>query len=228
MGKIEYAVVARGVVVLAEHYGAAAACGNAGAVARQVLERLPAGGAGGDDCNISYTQDLHVFHVKRTDGLTALCMADDAAGRRVPFAFLEDIHGRFVKAYGRTVLTALAYAMNDEFSRVLAQQMDYYSNDASADRINRMRGEIDQVRSVMIDNIDGVLERGDRLELLVDKTATMQGNTMRFKRQARRFRNTMWWRNVKLTAAVIFILSVIVYLVLAYMCHGFTLPSCVP
>ncbi|XP_066319784.1 vesicle-associated membrane protein 711-like isoform X2 [Miscanthus floridulus] len=228
MGKIEYAVVARGVVVLAEHYGAAAAGGNAGAVARQVLERLPAGGAGGDDCNISYTQDLHVFHVKRTDGLTALCMADDAAGRRVPFAFLEDINGRFVKAYGRTALTALAYAMNDEFSRVLAQQMDYYSNDASADRINRMRGEIDQVRSVMIDNIDRVLERGDRLELLVDKTATMQGDTMRFKRQARRFRNTMWWRNVKLTAAEIFILSVIVYLVLAYMCHGFTLPSCAP
>lgn len=64
---------------------------------------------------------------------------------RVPFAFLEDIHGRFVKAYGRAALTALAYAMNDEFSRVLAQQMDYYSNDASADRINRMRGEIDQV-----------------------------------------------------------------------------------
>lgn len=51
----------------------------------------------------------------------------------------------------------------------------------------------------MIDNIDKVLERGDRLELLVDKTATMQGNTMRFKRQARRFRNTVWWRNVKLT-----------------------------
>ncbi|KAL5666666.1 hypothetical protein ACJX0J_026774, partial [Zea mays] len=118
---------------------------------------------------------------------------------RVPFAFLEDIHGRFVKAYGRAALTALAYAMNDEFSRVLAQQMDYYSNDASADRINRMRGEMDQVRSVMMDNIDRVLERGDRLEVLVDKTATMQGNTMRFKRQARRFRNTMWWRNVKLT-----------------------------
>lgn len=78
MGKIEYAVVARGAVVLAEHYGAAAAGGNAGAVARQVLERLPAG----DDCNVSYTQDSHVFHVKRTDGLTALCMADDAAGRK--------------------------------------------------------------------------------------------------------------------------------------------------
>uniref|UniRef100_A0A453PYT8 V-SNARE coiled-coil homology domain-containing protein n=2 Tax=Aegilops tauschii subsp. strangulata TaxID=200361 RepID=A0A453PYT8_AEGTS len=119
--------------------------------------------------------------------------------RRIPFAFLEDIHGKFVKTYGRAALTALAYAMNDEFSRVLSKQMDYYSNDPNADCITRMKGEMDQVRSIMIDNIDKVLERGDRLEMLVDKTTTMQGNTMRFKRQARRFRNTVWWRNVKLT-----------------------------
>ncbi|GJN00793.1 hypothetical protein PR202_ga18002 [Eleusine coracana subsp. coracana] len=135
---ILYALVARGTVVLAEHSAAAT---NAGAVARQVLERLPDGGA---DSHVSYTQDRYVFHAKRTDGITALCMADDAAGRRIPFAFLEDIHGRFVKTYGRAALTALAYAMNDEFSRVLSQQMDYYSNDPNADRINRMRGEISQ------------------------------------------------------------------------------------
>ncbi|GJM87163.1 hypothetical protein PR202_ga03090 [Eleusine coracana subsp. coracana] len=222
VGRIAYAMVARGGVVLAEH---GAAGSNAGGVARQVLDRLP---DGGDDCRVSYTQDLYVFHVKRTDAITALCMADDAAGRRIPFAFLDDIHGRFVKTYGRAALTALAYTMNDDFSRVLSKQMDYYSNDPNADQINRMRGEIDQVRSVMLDNIDRVLERGDRLELLVDKTATMQGNTMRFKQQSRRFRNTMWWRNVKLTVALIFILSVIIYIVLAYLCHGFTLPSCVP
>lgn len=218
---ILYALVARGTVVLAEHSAAAT---NAGAVARQVLERLPDGGA---DSHVSYTQDRYVFHAKRTDGITALCMADDAAGRRIPFAFLEDIHGRFVKTYGRAALTALAYAMNDEFSRVLSQQMDYYSNDPNADRINRMRGEINQVRSVMIDNIDKVLERGDRLELLVDKTANMQGNTVRFKRQARRFRNTTWWRNVKLTAALILLLLVIIYVVLVFVCHGFTLPTCI-
>ena len=52
-----------------------------------------------------------------------------------------------MKAYGRTSQTALAYAMNDEFSRVLNQQMEYYSNDASADQINRMKGELSQVCS---------------------------------------------------------------------------------
>lgn len=154
---------------------------------------------------------------------------------RIPFAFLEDIHQRFVKTYGPAVLTAQAYGMNDEFSRVLSQQMEYYSNDPNADRMNRLKGEMSQVslkfwvkwlhlqfvdaynklqtvfivvncgvmiykqvRNVMIQNIDKVLERGDRLESLVDKTTNMQSNTFRFKKQSRRFRNTMWWQNVKL------------------------------
>lgn len=51
----------------------------------------------------------------------------------------------------------------------------------------------------MIENIDKVLERGDRLELLVDKTENLQGNTFRFRKQTRRFRSTVWWKNVKLT-----------------------------
>ncbi|CAA0829342.1 Vesicle-associated membrane protein 713 [Striga hermonthica] len=153
-------------------------------------------------------------------------MADDTAGRRIPFAFLEEIHQRFVRTYGRAVLSAQAYGMNDEFSRVLSQQMEYFSNDPNADRINRLRGEMSQVRNVMIENIDKVLERGDRLELLVDKTANMQGNTLRFRKQARRFRNTVWWRNVKLTVALIFLLLVIIYVVFAFVCHGPLLPSC--
>ncbi|KAK2994177.1 hypothetical protein RJ640_018162 [Escallonia rubra] len=216
---ILYALVARGSVVLAEFIGAST---NASAVARQILEKTP----GSNDVNVSYSQDRYIFHVRRTDGLTVLCMADDTAGRRIPFAFLEDIHQRFVRTYGRAVLSAHAYAMNDEFSRVLSQQMEYYSSDPNADRINRLKGEMSQVRNVMIENIDKVLDRGDRLELLVDKTANLQGNTFRFRKQARRFRSTVWWRNVKLTIALILLLLVIVYVVLAFVCHGLALPSC--
>lgn len=51
----------------------------------------------------------------------------------------------------------------------------------------------------MIDNIEKVLERGDRLALLVEKTSAMQGNTLRFKRQARRYKNALWWRDCKFT-----------------------------
>ncbi|XP_062097553.1 vesicle-associated membrane protein 711 [Humulus lupulus] len=216
---ILFALVARGSVVLAEF---SATSTNAGAISRQIIEKIP----GNNDSNVSYSQDRYIFHIRRTDGLTVLCMADEGAGRRIPFAFLEDIHQRFVRTYGRAVHSAQAYGMNDEFSRVLSQQIEYYSSDPNADRINRLKGEMSQVRNVMIENIDKVLERGDRLELLVDKTANMQGNTFRFRKQARRFRSAVWWRNVKLTIALIILLLVVAYVVLAFVCHGVLLPSC--
>jgi len=79
----------------------------------------------------------------------------------------------------------------------------------------------------MIENIDKVLDRGERLELLVDKTANMQGNTFRFRKQARRFRSNVWWRNCKLTVLLILLLLVIIYIAVAFLCHGPTLPSCI-
>ncbi|CAK9329642.1 unnamed protein product [Citrullus colocynthis] len=217
---ILYGMVARGHVVLAEF---SATQTNASAIARQIMEKMK---QGDDDSNASYSHDRYIFHIKKTDGLTVLCMADEASGRRIPFAFLEDIHQRFVKTYARTILSAPAYAMNDEFSRVLSQQMDHFSNDPNADRLNRLKGEMSQVRTVMIDNIEKVLERGDRLTLLVEKTTNIQGNAVRFRRQSRRYRNTLWWRNFKLTCSLLLIFTIVLYIVLGFLCKGPLLPSC--
>lgn len=73
---ILYALVARGSLVLAEFSGTST---NASAIARQILEKIP----GDNDSNVSYSQDRYIFHVKRTDGLTVLCMADDTAGSKI-------------------------------------------------------------------------------------------------------------------------------------------------
>ncbi|KAL8503702.1 hypothetical protein ACS0TY_022429 [Phlomoides rotata] len=217
---IHYALVARGSLVLAEF---SASSTTASAITRQILEKIS---GNTNNTNLSYSQDRYTFHIKRTDGLTVLCMADATAERRIPFAFLEEIHQRFVRSYGRSVFSAQAYAMNDEFSRVLSQQMDYYSNNPNADRINRIKGEMSQVRDVMIQNIDKVLDRGDRLELLVGKTATLQSNTIRFRKQSRRYRNAAWWSNIKLTVALLFLLLLVVYVILGFICHGLTPRSC--
>jgi hypothetical protein len=64
---------------------------------------------------------------------------------RIPFEFLEDIHQRFVKTYGRAIHTSAPYAMNEEFSRIMSQQMDHFSNDPNADRLNRLQGEMSHV-----------------------------------------------------------------------------------
>eukprot|EP00262_Sarcandra_glabra_P010522 TRINITY_DN2580_c0_g1_i1.p1 TRINITY_DN2580_c0_g1~~TRINITY_DN2580_c0_g1_i1.p1 ORF type:complete len:170 (+),score=19.65 TRINITY_DN2580_c0_g1_i1:45-512(+) len=153
-------------------------------------------------------------------------MANDTFGRRIPFSYLEDIHMRFMKNYGRVAHSALAYSMNDEFSRVLHQQMEYFSSNPSADTINRLQGEVSEIHTIMVDNIEKILERGDRIELLVDKTATMQGNAFHFKKQSKRLRRALGMKNAKLLALLICLIVLLLYIIIAACCGGITLPSC--
>ena len=77
-------------------------------------------------------------------------------GRRIPFAFLEDVKERYFTQFGELVYTAPAYEHNAAFSGVLQERMEFYSSNQKADTINRVRGEISEVKNVMIQNIDKV------------------------------------------------------------------------
>lgn len=91
-------------------------------------------------------------------------------------------------------LQAVAYEYNTEFSHVLVQQMDYFSNDPNAGAIIRARSGIAEIKSVMIENIERVLERGERVELLVDKTEYLRGVAFTFRKTAKRLRIKMRWK----------------------------------
>lgn len=82
---ILYALVARGTVVLAEF---SAASGNASTIARRILEKLPAGG----DSRVSYSQDRHIFHIMKAEGLTFLCMASDTFGSKISDLIILLLH----------------------------------------------------------------------------------------------------------------------------------------
>uniref|UniRef100_A0A6N2L8L0 V-SNARE coiled-coil homology domain-containing protein n=1 Tax=Salix viminalis TaxID=40686 RepID=A0A6N2L8L0_SALVM len=57
----------------------------------------------------------------------------------------------------------------------------------------------------MVENIEKILGRGDRIELLVDKTATMQGGAFHFKKQSKRLRRALWMKNAKLLSSLEFV-----------------------
>ncbi|KAG9147981.1 hypothetical protein Leryth_003563 [Lithospermum erythrorhizon] len=124
------------------------------------------------------------------------------------------------------VVACSSYAMNDEFSRVLHQQMEFFSSNPSADTLTRMRGEVGELRTIMVDNIEKVLERGDRIELLVDKTATMQDSTFHFRKQSKRLRRALWMKNAKLLVVLTCLIVLLLYIIIAAACGGMSLPSC--
>lgn len=216
---ILYALVARGMTVLSEF---SAVTGNTGAIVRRILEKLPALA----ESRLCFSQDHYIFHILRSDSLTFLCMANDALGRRIPFSYLEDIQMRFMKNYSKVAQHAPAYAMNDEFSRVLHQQMEFFSGNPSSDTLNRVRNEVGEVHTVMVDSIEKILNRGERLELLVDKTATMQDSAFHFKKQSKRLHRALWKKNVKFLVLLTFLAFLFLYILIATFCGGISLSSC--
>ncbi|MEW5303827.1 MAG: hypothetical protein WDW36_006481 [Sanguina aurantia] len=214
---ILYALVARGGNVLAEH---SVVGGNANVIAVRLLEKLPE-----EDTRVSYTQDRMMFHVAVVDGVAYMCMAEESFGRRIPFAFLEDIKAKFSSLYGEAALLAVAYEYNSEFSRVLQERMTYYSSDPAADTINRVKGEILEVKGIMINNIEKVLDRGERLDVLLDKTEGLQDVAFTFRREARRLKQSMWWQNTRLWIGLAAALTALAYFIAAVTC-GIALNKC--
>jgi hypothetical protein len=67
----------------------------------------------------------------------------------------------------------------------------------------------------MVQNIDSILQRGERLDLLVDKTDTLAGQAYAFRRGARSVRRQQWWKNTKITVltGVVGVVSPAIYAV---------------
>jgi len=198
--------------------------GNAPEVAKKVLQGIASNNSR-QVSRTSYVQGIYLFHVLVSDGISFICMAEEDFGRRVPFVFLEDVRQSFTAKYGTQALHAAAYAFNEEFSRVLNQKMNYYNTNPQADTIGRVRKEISEVKNIMVENIELVLERGEKIDLLVDKTDSLQDETFRFRRQARRIKQEMWWRSMRMTILLIIVVFLGLYFVLALAC-GPRLKNC--
>jgi vesicle-associated membrane protein 7 len=56
-----------------------------------------------------------------------------------------------------------------QYERVIREKVEYY-NDPSSDRIQKLRQNMDETSSVMAQNLDMILERGEKLEVLMAKT----------------------------------------------------------
>lgn len=154
-----------------------------------------------------FLSSSYMFHIMVSKGYTYLCMAEKDFGNRIPFKFLEDLEKKFFEKYGEKAKIALENSLNSDFKKQLRQLQEYHSNPKS-DNINKVKNQIDEVKGIMINNIDKVLERGDQLDQLVVRTEELTNVSQDFRVKAKKLKNTMWWKNVKLLLILIFIIFV--------------------
>jgi len=141
-------------------------------------------------------------------------------GRRIPFAFLLEMKRKFLTLYppSTTDFSGLPAYGCGAFNSELRGLLQTYNNGAPADSLASARREIDNVRDIMTENIERVLERGERIDLLVDKTDRLGGSAHDFRVRSRGLRRRMWWKNVKVMALLVVVVIFLIYLFVGMGC----------
>ena len=101
-----------------------------------------------------------------------------------------------------------AYSLQGSFSPVISKLMHTYNTSPPTDELTNAQNQLAQVKDIMVQNVEQILSRGERIELLVDKTGNMANQATAFRRGARTVRRQMWWKNTRILA-----LSVVVAIV---------------
>lgn len=96
--------------------------------------------------------------------------------------------------------------------------MHTYNTSPPTDQVARAQAELNHVKDIMVKNVEQILSRGERIELLVDKTDTMATQATAFRRGARTVRRQMWWKNSKILALTVLVVLVLLYVLVAQFC----------
>ncbi|KAL9436258.1 hypothetical protein AB3S75_022331 [Citrus x aurantiifolia] len=204
-----YSFVARGTVILAEY---TEFTGNFTGIAAQCLQKLPS-----SNNKFTYNCDGHTFNYLVDNGFI------ESVGRQVPIAFLERVKEDFTKRYGGgKAATAVANGLNKEFGPKLKEHMQYcIDHPEEISKLAKVKAQVSEVKGVMMDNIEKVLDRGEKIELLVDRTENLRSQAQDFRQQGTQMRRKMWFQNMKIKLIVLGIIIALILIIVLSVCGGF-------
>ncbi|CAG7907734.1 unnamed protein product, partial [Brassica rapa] len=138
---------------------------------------------------------------------------------------LERVKEDFSKRYGGGKATnAKPNSLNKEFGYLSSTEHMQYCVDhpEEINKLAKVKAQVTEVKGVMMENIEKVLDRGEKIELLVNKTEDLRSHAQDFRTQGTKIRRKMWWENMKIKLIVVGItIALILIIIIISVCPGF-------
>eukprot|EP01128_Nolandella_sp_AFSM9_P003346 TRINITY_DN1430_c0_g1_i1.p1 TRINITY_DN1430_c0_g1~~TRINITY_DN1430_c0_g1_i1.p1 ORF type:complete len:203 (-),score=49.59 TRINITY_DN1430_c0_g1_i1:575-1183(-) len=161
----------------------------------------------------SYTTHGLSFNHTQSEGYTFLCVASEDHPGRICFAFLAHLQKDFQPS------------ASSRFSSTLKKQMAIYSDAQGVDKIESIKKELDQVKEVMQENIEKVVQRGDQLNDLEDKTLELEGDASLFRGRATKLKTALWYQALR-TKIIIGVAIVVIIFIIIWIACGIDFKKC--
>ena len=165
------------------------------------------------------TLEAHVFLNK---GIYTACVVErrSPVGREVAYQFLRDISESFLKHIGNPEVDIPAYHYDHSFGPTLSEFLKKYNAESMASHgvMGRVRTNMKDIEAIVVENIDLMLERGENLQSLVEKTDRLDHNAFVFKKGSSQMRRSMWWKEKRSVVLVCIVVLLLLYCFAASLC----------
>jgi synaptobrevin homolog YKT6 len=149
-------------------------------VSRTVVARSSAS----EHSSVAHEDYVAHVHVK-SNKLACVILTDKDYPARVAF----DVIRRALESFEKTVpaaqwanLTADQLFSVSEINALLAK----YQSPAEVDQLLKLQSDVDEVKEIMVKNMEKMLDRGEKLEDLVGKTDQLSASTKTFMKQSKK------------------------------------------
>ncbi|KAJ3427608.1 synaptobrevin [Anaeramoeba flamelloides] len=124
----------------------------------------------------------YICHVhNRFDNLSAVAICDDEYPRRVAFSLINKVMDDFMDIYGNKIGDLEEYPFEQ-----IVQLLNKFQDPNQADKLSKIQRTLDETTIVVQDAIEKVLKRGENLEILIDRSEFLSGQSKQFYRVAKK------------------------------------------
>ncbi|KAI3756729.1 hypothetical protein L1987_56551 [Smallanthus sonchifolius] len=132
----------------------------------------------------SVQHEEYKVHSYNRNGLCALGFMDDNYPVRSSFSLLNQVLDEYQKNFGDSWKTVQADCSQPW--PYLDEALTRFQDPAQADKLLKIQRELDETKIILHKTIDSVLERGEKLDSLVEKSSDLSAASQMFYKQAKK------------------------------------------
>jgi vesicle-associated membrane protein 7 len=158
---------------------------------------------------IALTHDCHLLHHLGFAVVTGLRYPS-----RVATQMLTEIYDEFSKTLGQKAASAAPNSMSKSSKPLLSKYCQKYGDVRSVDKASALMDKVDIVKGQMQDNIAAMLQNMEKTEAISTQADQLNEQASVFKKKSTDLRRQMKWKNMKMTAIIVLLITGILLVIL--------------
>ncbi|GHP03457.1 VAMP-like protein ykt61 [Pycnococcus provasolii] len=132
----------------------------------------------------SVAHEEYMGHVYNKNGVVAIIFCDKEYPARSAFCIVNKVLDDYVGKMGDAWTGVSADSTDGD--AVCQEAIEKYQDPAQADKLLAIQRELDETKVILHNTIDSVLQRGEKLDSLVEKSSDLSMASQMFYKQARK------------------------------------------